>query len=76
MIPAGLDGLLLSGRCISGTHRAHASYRVMAVCLATGQAGGIAAALCARKGIQPKDLPAGEVQQVLTAYGAQLWDQE
>ena len=76
LIPAGLDGLLLSGRCISGTHRAHASYRVMAVCLATGQAAGIAAALCARKGIQPKDLPASEVQQVLTAYGAQLWDKE
>ena len=36
----------------------------------------IAAALCAKEGIQPKDLPAGEVQQVLTAYGAQLWDQE
>ena len=76
LVPAGLDGLLLSGRCISGTHRAHASYRVMAVCLATGQAAGIAAALCAKEGIQPKDLPAGEVQQVLTAYGAQLWDQE
>ena len=48
----------------------------MAVCLATGQAAGIAAALCAKEGIQPKDLSAGEVQQVLTAYGAQLWDQE
>ncbi|WP_418599713.1 FAD-dependent oxidoreductase, partial [Hominenteromicrobium sp.] len=29
---------------MSGTHRAHASYRVMSICMAMGEAVGIAAA--------------------------------
>ena len=44
-----IDGLLVAGRCISGTHRAHASYRVMSICLAMGQAAGVAAALSAKE---------------------------
>ena len=47
-VPKGVDGLMTAGRCISGTHRAHASYRVMSICMAMGQAVGVAAALCAR----------------------------
>lgn len=33
LVPKGVENLLTSGRCISGTHRAHASYRVMAICM-------------------------------------------
>ena len=40
LLPRKLDDLLTCGRCISGTHRAHAAYRVMAICMATGQAAG------------------------------------
>jgi hypothetical protein len=47
MLPAGIEGVLTAGRCISGTHRAHASYRVMAICIAMGEAAGAAAALAA-----------------------------
>jgi len=39
--------LFTAGRCISASHRAQASIRVMGTCLATGQAAGIAAALTA-----------------------------
>ncbi len=45
--PAGLDGLLVAGRCFSATHDAHASARSMATCMAMGQAAGTAAALAA-----------------------------
>lgn len=38
LVPKEIDNLLTAGRCISGTHRAHASYRVMAICMATGEA--------------------------------------
>ena len=76
LVPLEIDGLLLSGRNISGTHRAHASYRVMGVAMATGQAAGTAAALCAREGCLPRQLDYHKVQQVLGAYGAQLFAED
>lgn len=74
LIPAQVDGMLLAGRCISGTHRAHASYRVMAICMATGQAAGIAAAVSIRENTAPCETPAALVQQELERCGAELWD--
>lgn len=76
LVPLEIDGLLLSGRNISGTHRAHASYRVMGVALATGQAAGIAAALSAKEGCVPRVLDYQKVQAALADYGAQLFAEE
>ena len=45
MCPLGCDNLITAGRCISGTHVAHSSYRVMRICLAMGQAAGAAASV-------------------------------
>lgn len=44
ILPVGVDNLLLNGRNISGTHMAHASYRVMPICMAIGEGAGMAAA--------------------------------
>ena len=44
LTPLGFDNLLCAGRNISGDHRAHASYRVMNICMAMGHAAGLAAA--------------------------------
>ena len=74
LLPQGIDNLLLSGRCISGTHRAHASYRVMGVCMATGQAAGIAAALSAKENATTRALGAKKVQEALLSTGAELYD--
>lgn len=76
LVPRGVDGMLTAGRCISGTHRAHASYRVMAICLATGQAAGTAAALCAKRGELPRELDYHLVQDALQKAGCTLFDQE
>ena len=76
LLPQGIDNLLLSGRCISGTHRAHASYRVMAVCMATGQAAGVAAALSAKKAVAPREVPVKDIQSVLLKSGCELYDKE
>ena len=76
LVPRGLDGIYTAGRCISGTHRAHGSYRVMAICLATGQAAGTAAALCVKQGVQPRELDYHLVQSALQAQGAVLFDEK
>ena len=71
-LPKGIDGLLTAGRCISGTHRAHASYRVMTPCMAMGEAVGVAAALAAKGGIAPREVKAEAVRQALAARGVSL----
>ena len=56
LVPRDVRGLLLAGRCISGDHYAHASYRVTGSMMATGQAAGLAAARCAACGTDPAEL--------------------
>lgn len=69
LVPEVVDGLLLAGRCISGTHLAHANYRVMPICANMGQAAGIAAALCCVRGIQPRVLDVSQLQAELLHQG-------
>jgi hypothetical protein len=72
LVPRGVENLLVAGRCISGTHEAHSSYRVMPIAMATGHAAGVCAALAARSGRPPRDIAAEEVQQELIRQGAAL----
>ena len=74
LLPKGIEGLLVAGRCISGTHRAHASYRVMSICMAMGEAAGIAAALSAKAGCTPRQLDVAQLQEVMTDVGIQLFE--
>lgn len=72
--PKGVEGLLVAGRCISGTHRAHASYRVMTICMAMGEAMGIAAALSVKNECTPRQLDVKLLQKTMTDKGIQLFD--
>jgi len=49
-----LGNLFMAGRNASCSHVAFSSTRVMATCAVMGQAAGTAAALCARRGLQPR----------------------
>lgn len=71
--PKGVENLYTAGRCISGTHRAHASYRVMSICMAMGEAVGVAAAMCAQSGTTPRTLDVKELQNRLTSKGIELY---
>ena len=51
-----LDNLLLAGRLLSATHLAHSSTRLMRTGGAIGQAVGLAAALCFRYDLTPRQL--------------------
>jgi hypothetical protein len=72
LLPQGLEGLLVAGRCFSATHDAHASARSMATCMAMGQAAGIAAAMAARDGVVPRRVRAADLRARLAADGALL----
>ncbi|MEU3844703.1 FAD-dependent oxidoreductase [Streptomyces sp. NPDC028635] len=72
LLPRGTERLLVAGRCISGSHVAHSSYRVMPIAMATGQAAGACAALAVRLGRSPRRVPAALVQQELLRQGARL----
>lgn len=69
LVPETVDGLLLAGRNISGTHMAHANFRVMPICINMGQAAGIAAALSVRKNILPRDVDVQDIQHILRENG-------
>ena len=72
LLALGLRRLLVAGRCISGTHEAHSSYRVMPIAMATGHAAGVCAALAARAGAAARDVDVREVQRELLRQGASL----
>lgn len=64
-VPRGIEGLLLNGRNISGTHKAHSSYRVMPIVMNMGHAMGIVAALCIAREKAPLDLNLNELHDAL-----------
>jgi len=74
LLPRGLDNVLVAGRCISATHEALASARVMAQCMAMGEAAGTAAALAVRHGCSTRQVDMAVLRQSLTAQGAILDD--
>ena len=65
MVPEKIDGLLLSGRNISGTHMAHSNYRVMPICIGIGEACGTAAALAVKSGKKLRDVKAEEIRKLI-----------
>ena len=72
LLPRSVENLLVAGRCISGTHEAHSSYRVMPIVMATGQAAGVCAAFAARTNRAPRAVPVQDVQRELVRQGASL----
>jgi hypothetical protein len=72
LLPKGVEGLLIAGRCLSASHDAHASVRSMGQCMAMGQAAGTAAALAAAEGKAPRAIDIQRLQSDLLKLGAIL----
>jgi hypothetical protein len=70
LIPRGIKGLLMAGRCVSGSREAQSSFRVMGTCMAMGQAAGTAAALAVRTRIDPDSLDSQVLRNRLLTVGA------
>jgi hypothetical protein len=72
LIARDVDGLLMAGKCISATHEAIASTRVIPICQGQGQAVGTVAALAVKSGVSVRQVPIAKLQDVLAAQGAEF----
>jgi len=72
LIPEGSENLLVAGRCVSTTGKALGSVRLMACCMALGQAAGTAAALASQQGIPPMKVKMDQLKKRLLQDGAIL----
>ena len=72
LVPKGVGNILTGGRCVSVTHIALGSIRVMVQCMITGQAAGTAAAVSLEDGVPPRNVDVAKVQARLRAAGCIL----
>ncbi|HUR58517.1 MAG TPA: FAD-dependent oxidoreductase, partial [Opitutaceae bacterium] len=76
LLPQKVENLIVAGRCISTTHEAMGAIRVMATCMAMGEAAGRAAKLAIRQGVSPAQIDVRALQDELLAKGAYLRERE
>lgn len=72
LVARNVANLLVAGRCISTTHEANGSIRVMVVTMPVGEAAGTAAALVAQRGVPARELDVALLQATLLAHGVDL----
>lgn len=72
LLPKEYDNLLVAGRCISATHEAQASVRIMPICATLGEAAGTAAALAYKTGKSAHTLDTKLLRETLIKNGAAL----
>jgi ribulose 1,5-bisphosphate synthetase/thiazole synthase len=65
LVPETVDGLLVVGRCVSADYVTANTLRLIVPCLATGQAGGAAAAIAARDNCSVRGVPVPTLRAVL-----------
>ena len=72
LIPKGAKNLLVTGRCVSATHEAQASLRIMPTCATLGEAAGIAAAIAVATAKPVNEIDIDLLQSTLRAKGAKI----
>ncbi len=70
LLPADSRFLIAAGRCVASDREANSALRVECPCMAMGQAAGVMAALSARTGVDPEDLPLEDVRAELHKHAA------
>jgi hypothetical protein len=72
LTPASLKNVLVAGRCISTDRMVNGSVRIMACCLTTGEAAGIAAAMSAAADANVHQVNTADLRRTLRENGAFL----
>jgi len=69
LVPRAVENLLTAGRCVSCTHIALGSLRVMVQCMGMGEAAGTAAAVSVAENVTPRALDVRSLQAQLRRQG-------
>jgi hypothetical protein len=72
LVPKNIEGLILTGRCISCEQAPFQSARSMAPAMAIGHASGCAAAMAAKDNVFPRKLNVKALQNLLLSQNAEL----
>ena len=72
LVPAKVENVLAAGRCISAEFEVADITRLIPVCWVTGQAAGLAAALCIQDKCKPRNVNVAKLQSLLHEQGAYL----
>lgn len=70
LVPKKAENLLTAGRCISATHEAQASIRIMPICCTLGEAAGVGVAVAVKTNKAAKDVDTDEVRRILKENNA------
>ncbi len=72
LVPKGVDNVLVAGRSISSDRIVQGSVRVMPTCLVTGEAAGVAAAVCCDSGAKAKNADVALIREKLSQNGCMI----
>lgn len=71
-VPLKVDNLFVVGRCMSTQFHAMAGVRIISIAMSSGQAAGVAAALCLEKKVSPRELDGRLVHEKMIELGVPL----
>jgi len=69
LLPQGVENMVVGGRCLWVQREVLGTLRSMPMCMATGQAAGVAASLAAKANKTPREIEAEQIQQKLREQG-------
>ncbi len=69
LLPKGMNNLLVAGRCISATHEAQASFRIMPFCAELGEAAGIAVSVARQSNTDVRKVNVEKIRDILKSHG-------
>lgn len=74
LLPDGMTNIAAAGRCVSATHEAAGSFRVMPTCMGLGEAAGTAAALAWRRNAPLESISGEEIRNRMDAAHVEAGD--
>jgi len=72
LVPELIDNLLCAGRCCSAEFHANGAMRVIGPAMGTGHAAGLAASVCVKRNVRPRDIDGKELRAMLIEEGVKL----
>lgn len=76
LLPQEVNNLWVAGRCISATHAAFGSARVMATSMAIGQGAGTAAAYAVQHELTSREIDIKKIREILVTQGQYLLNEK